>query len=106
MQRGEPRLDEPTVRAGGGAPHPDFAARPRGQFRRAPLPIVASYGGGRHTHKENGQLVIGIRSHRFFVSLHQRDDYTPHTPTPKELEEQRTWEWRRPSKWDTTPANG
>ncbi|BCN66518.1 hypothetical protein RE9431_49730 (plasmid) [Prescottella equi] len=62
------------------------------------------YGGGRNAHKETGQLVISIRSRRFFVSLHQRDDYTPHAPTPKELDEQRKWEWRRPPKWDTTPG--
>lgn len=62
------------------------------------------YRGGRNAHKETGHLVIAIRSRRFFVSLHQRDDYTPHTPTPKELEEQRKWEWSRPPKWDTTPG--
>ncbi|WP_072691538.1 hypothetical protein [Rhodococcus marinonascens] len=64
----------------------------------------APRGNGYYAHKETGQLIINIRSHRFFVSLHQLDDYTPHTPTPKELEKQRKWEWSRPPRWDITPG--
>ena len=58
----------------------------------------------RYAHKETGQLVITIRSYRFYVNLTQRDDYTPHTPTPEELEKQRQYEWNRPPRWDTAPG--
>ena len=60
-------------------------------------------GSGRYAHK-TGLLVITVRSYRFHIDLTQRDDYTPHTSTPEELEEQRKWEWRRPPRWDTAPG--
>ncbi|MDG3015833.1 hypothetical protein [Speluncibacter jeojiensis] len=64
----------------------------------------APRGSGRNAHKETGQLSVMIRTYRFFVGLHQLDDRTPHVPTPKELDEQRKWEWKRPPRWDFTPG--
>lgn len=78
-------------------------AETRGHQVSAP-PAKTTRGSGRYAHKETGQLVITIRSYRFFVDLTQRDDYTPHTPTPEELEAQRRYEWRRPPRWDTSPG--
>lgn len=58
----------------------------------------------RYSRKETGQLVITVRTFRFYVNLTQRDDYTPHTPTPAEIERQRQYEWSRPPRWDTAPG--
>lgn len=75
----------------------------RGHKVSAP-PAKTTRGNGRYAHKETGQLVIAIRSYRFYIDLTQRADYTPHTPTPKELEDQRRNEWNRPPRWDTAPG--
>ncbi|NMM92383.1 hypothetical protein B2J88_50515 [Rhodococcus sp. SRB_17] len=68
------------------------------------LPKNNPRGDGRYAHKETGQLIISIRGHHFYVDLQQLDDYTPHTPTPQELEKQRKWEWSKPPRWDTAPG--